>query len=106
MSINHLLNRTVTVTRSTSTSDGSGSNPTTPAVIATIRAKIDSARASDRMLADQDTDRVTHTIYFNPGSDIVRDDVINDGTTDFKILSLLPPSRAHHLKTLAEVSDG
>lgn len=106
MSVNHLLNRSVTVTRRTSSSDGSGSNPTTPAVIATIRAKIDAARASDRMLADQDADRVTHTIYFNPGADIVRDDVVNDGATDFKILSLLPPSRAHHLKTLAEVQNG
>ena len=103
MNIRHLLNKTVTINRDTTTSDGFGGNTTTPATIATVRAKIDPASARDRSTAGRDADRVTHTGYFEGGVDLVRDDVVDDGTSEYKILSRLPPSSPEHLKAVMEI---
>lgn len=103
MSIRHLLNKTVTIDRATTAADGAGGHTRTPATIATLRAKIDPASARDRNVADRDADRVTHTGYFEAGVDVIRDDVVTEGTNKFKVLSLLPPSSPDHLKIVMEV---
>jgi len=103
MSIRHLLNKTVTIDRDTTTSDGFGGNTRTPTTIATVRAKIDPASARDRSVANRDADRVTHTGYFEAGVDVIRDDVVTEGINKFKVLSLLPPSSPDHLKTVMEI---
>ncbi len=103
MSIRHLLNKTVTIGRDTTTSDGAGGHTRIPVTIATLRAKIDPASARDRSIANRDADRVTHTGYFESGVDVIRDDVVTEGTNKFKVLSLLPPSSPDHQKIVMEV---
>ncbi len=93
----------MTIDRDTTTADAAGGHTRTPVTIATVRAKIDPAGARDRTVADRDADRVTHVGYFEAGVDVIRDDVVTEGTNSFKVLSLLPPSSSDHLKTLMEI---
>jgi len=103
MSVRHLLNKTVTIDRDSVASDGAGGHTRTPATIATVRAKIDPAGARDRAIADRDADRVTHIGYFEAGLDVIRDDLVTEGTLKYKVLSLLPPSSPDHLKIVMEI---
>ena len=100
--ISHLLNRSPSIKRDTSTSDGQGGFTTTLTEVATPKGRRHAARGTDRFVAGREDVDVTHVWYFDFGVDIKIQDTIEDGGAKYEVLALLPPSLDEFLKVQAQ----
>lgn len=96
--IGHLLNRTLTVWRPSSTADGYGGRDVTFAQVGTVAARVSRPAAAERVVADQEGVEVTLDVYLDLGADVRRGDrLIGDGQT-LEVLAVTSPSKAAYLK--------
>lgn len=72
--IGHLLNRTATVYRPSSTTDEVGGQTVTLAAAGTVRIKVGQPTAEERMQGDQWGGRLTHVAHVLAGADVERGD--------------------------------
>ena len=96
--ISHLLNRSPSIKRDTSTADGQGGFTTTLTEVATPKGRRHAARGTDRFVAGREDVDVTHIWYFDFGVDVKVRDTIEDGGIKYEVLALLPPSEDEFLK--------
>ena len=111
MSIDHLLNKSGTVTRPSlaGNSDNQGGDaethtdhPTSPS----IKLRYFAASGSDKIVAGREDESVSHVAYIKPGLDIVRADriTVSADSKTFDVVARIPPSVDHHMKLqLAEL---
>jgi len=103
MSILHLLNQDVKISRPTNVADGQGGYKKTFAVsTATIRARIRSASVTERERASREELRLSHVMYMETTADVLRADRILEladlaRTMDVIQISHLSQS-GHHLE--------
>lgn len=102
MSILHLLNKSSAVWRNTPVSDGQGGWTDTRSQVATLPVRVSPASASERLAAAQESARVTHNGYYEPGADVQRGDEWRIGSESYEVIATLPPSIAHHGKAQLE----
>lgn len=100
--ISHLLNRSPSIKRDTSTADGQGGFTTALTEVATPKGRRQAARGTDRLVAGREDVDVTHIWYFDFGIDVKVRDTIEDGGTKYEVLALLPPSQDEFLKVQAQ----
>ena len=102
MGLAHLLDNTAEVKRKTRTATDQGGFTHVDAGQGAFPARLSPATVRDRELGGEDAARATHALYMDAGRDVVRNDVVTVAGADYKVVGLLPPSKAHHLKVLLE----
>ena len=104
-SIAHLMNRSVTVQRVGTTSDGQGGfteSLSAVAALAGLKGRRQPAGSRDRIVAGREETEVTHVWYFDGAPDVKVRDVLLSGSNKDEVLALVPPSEPDHLKALAK----
>ena len=105
--ISHLLNRSPSIKRDTSTADGQGGFTTALTEVETPKGRRHVASGADRFVAGREEADVTHVWFFDFGVDVKVRDTIEDGGIKYEVLTLLPPSLDEFLKVQArEIQSG
>lgn len=102
--INHLLNRTLTVTRAATTDDAGGGRSTNYVDVGTVRARISQPSAEDREVGQRAEARITHHVYVRPDADVQRGDRLVDGAQSYyEVLAAVQPSAAVYTRCETEL---
>lgn len=110
MSIRHLYNTSVSVSRPARTHDTQGGFIDAPPTLveSAMRCRISPASATERTIAQRDEAYLTHVLFCDEGEQIQRGDLIQETSTgrDFTVLHIRPPSRrGHHSEIDLEQSE-
>ena len=94
MAITHLLNQTATIQSMTKTTDGRGGHKETFSGTTTVKCRVRPASSQEIFLAAAEKREVTHIVYTDPGSGLVRGDHLVIGSTTLEVLLLRNPSES------------
>lgn len=82
MSIRHLYNTTVSVSRKTRTGDTQGGYTESFGSVGDVKCRISPASASERQIARRDESYLTHVLYCDEEEDIQRGDKLTEDKTE------------------------
>lgn len=96
MSIDHLLNRRMSLHRRVSTDSGSGGLIDTWVNQGTVACRVSQPSATERMLAHQSGAVHTHAVYLAASADVRRGDRLRDAATGetWRVMATVYPSVA------------
>jgi head-tail adaptor len=97
-SVAHLMNRTLTVRREVTASDGYGGQTVAYSLVGDVPARVSRPSASEREVAAREGVEITHEVYLNPEADVRRGDQLVDGDQVLEVVSVVEPSRVDYRK--------
>lgn len=101
--IGHLLIHSVDITRSTTTPNGRGGFTKTQTSIKVVRGRVWPVNQKDLVMLGQSQAKVTHSVIFQPGTDVRTDDELLFDSRKFivRVREITPSIPIYH-KVLAE----
>jgi hypothetical protein len=103
VTITHLLNRTLAHRRPVDAEDESGGTVATWVDLPPIACRTSQPAAAERLYAAQPQADHTQRIYFDPGADVRKDDVLVDGEEHWRVAATIRPSQAQYLRADCEL---
>ena len=101
--IGHLLIHSVDITRSTRVKNNRGGFTKTQKSVKVVRGRVWPVNQKDMAVGAQDQARVTHSVIFQPGTDVrISDELLFDGRKFVVRVREITPSIAIYHKVLAE----
>lgn len=100
--IGHLLNKLATIERPTSVEQGAGYVESPETIATNVPCRRAPAGAGDQELAASIEVVVDHVIYFNPDTNVRRDDEITIKGRRYEVRHVTEPSEEIYLKAFVE----
>ncbi len=101
--IGHLLIHSVDITRSTTVPNGRGGFTKTQASQGVVRGRVWPVNQKDLLMVGQEQARVTHSVVFQPGTDVrIADELLFDSRKFVVRVREITPSIPIYHKVLAE----